>query len=88
MPLITNLRSEFENLQIQYGGSNMAAPILAEKSTKNKTISNEFLSSLTSYWGVFDVAEHESEVRIWISEFLNSDFCFGISDLEIPRVTS
>ena len=42
----------------------MAAPILAEKSTKNKTISTEFLSSLTSYWGVFDVADHEYEIRI------------------------
>ena len=59
-----NMRSEFENSQIQYGGSNMAAPILAEKSTTNKTISNEFLSSLTSYSGVSDVADHEYEVRI------------------------
>ena len=64
MSQITNLRSEFENSLIQYGGSNMAAPTLAENSTKNKTISNELFSSLTSYSGVFDVADHESEVRI------------------------
>ena len=64
MSQVTNLRSEFENSQMQYGGSNMAASILAVKLTKNKTISNELFSSLTSYSGVFDVTEHESEVRI------------------------
>ena len=64
MSLNMNLRSELENFLIQYDRSNMAAPILAEMSTTNKTISNQLFSSLTSYSGVFDVAGHESEVRI------------------------
>ena len=34
--LITNKKSKFENSPIQYGGSNIAAPILAEKLTKRK----------------------------------------------------
>ena len=42
----------------------MAAPILTEKSTKNKKISMELFSSLTSYSGVFDFADHEYEIRI------------------------
>ena len=69
MSLITNIRSEFENSQIRYGGSNMAAPILAEESTKNLTISNQLFSSLTSYSGVFDVADHESEVQFGSANF-------------------
>ena len=43
----------------------MVAPTLAEKSTKNKTISMEFFSGLISYLGVLDVADHEYEIRIW-----------------------
>ena len=42
----------------------MVAPTLAEKSTKNKTISMEFFSGLISYLGVLDVADHEYEIRI------------------------
>ena len=42
----------------------MATPILAKKSTKNKTISKELFSGLTSYSRVFDVADHEYEIRI------------------------
>ena len=64
MSLNMNLRSEFENFLIQYGRSNMVAPILAEMSTTNKKISDELFSSLTSYSGVFDVADHEYQIRI------------------------
>ena len=57
--------SVLENSQIQYGGSNMAAPIITVKSTKNKKISMELFSGLISYSGIFNVADHKSEIRIW-----------------------
>ena len=42
----------------------MAAPLLAEKSAKYETISNEIVLCATSYIGVLEIADHKSEVRI------------------------
>ena len=59
MSLITNMKSEFEKCR-----SNMAAPILTVMSTKNKIISMELFSGLTSYSGVSNVADYEYELKI------------------------
>ena len=57
----------------------MAAPVLAEKSAKYETISNEIVLCATSYLGVLEVAITNQK-----SEFKNSPIQYGRSNMTGP----
>ena len=79
----SRIRSQkyFENSPIQYGGCNKTPPILAEKSTKNETLSNNFFYAyeVTRRFSSSLITKQKSEFENSLIQILTSDSWSAIS---------